>query len=149
MESQINEYATKIVKLSKGNLCDRCLGRSFSKIVDGNDNKHRGEIVRKLLNEDCNSSKTDSCYICNNIFDIMQNSIIEKIISKIDEENIEFSTFLVGSRVSSEILEREEEIHESMGLDVENIKKEINREIGKELYFKLEKEVDFDYPDIV
>ena len=150
MESQINEYASKIMELSRGNLCDRCLGRSFSKIVEGPDNKHRGETVREILNKNNDTAlKPNSCYICNNIFDIVQNGIIEKIISKIDEEDIEFSTFLVGSRVSSEILKREEEIHESVGLDVENIKKEINREIGKELYFRLKKEVDFDYPDIV
>lgn len=150
MESQITEYATKIIELSRGNLCDRCLGRSFSKIVEGPDNKHRGETVREILSKDSNiASITNSCYICNNIFDIVQNDIIEKIICKIEEENVEFSTFLVGSRISPDILKREEEIHEDMGLDVENIKKEINREIGKDLYFRLKKEVDFDYPDIV
>ena len=33
-------------------------------------------------------------------------------------------------------------------LDVENIKKEINREIGKELSLRLSKEVEFDNPEL-
>jgi tRNA pseudouridine synthase 10 len=118
-------------------------------MVEGQNNKHRGEIVREILNKEDNALGTDSCYICGNIFDTVQNNTVEKIISKLNEEKIEFSTFLVGSRISPEILKKEEEIHEKMELDVENIKKEINREIGKELFFKLEKEVDFDSPNVV
>lgn len=149
MDSQITKNAVKIMEMSGWNLCDHCLGRSFSKTVQGQGNKQRGEIIREILNKEDYALGTDSCYICDNIFDIMQNETVEKIINKINEENIEFSTFLVGSRISPEILKREEEIHEKMELDVENIKKEINREIGKDLFFKLKKEVDFDSPDIV
>lgn len=150
MNSQITEYATKIMEISGWNLCDHCLGRSFYKIVEGRDNKDRGEIIRKILGRESYSSlKTDSCYICSNIFDTVQNTVIDKIIDKINEENIEFSTFLVGSRVLPDILSREEKIHENIESDVESIKKELNREIGKELCFRLKKEVDFENPNIV
>ena len=149
MESQITEYALKSMGISQGNLCDHCLGRKFSKIVEGPDNKHRGEYVRQILNETNNVLTTDSCYICDNIFDNVENGLIDKIISKINEESIEFSTFLVGCRVSPEILDKEEKIRESLELDVENIKKEINREIGKKLYSVLGKEVEFENPNIV
>jgi tRNA pseudouridine synthase 10 len=150
MDSQITEKAIKIMEMSGWNLCDHCLGRSFSKIVEGTGNQNRGQIVRELLNKDNNiAQKNDSCHICGDIFDTVKNNVVDNIISKINEENIEFSTFLVGSRISPEILSREEKIHKNVELDVENIKKEIHREIGKELYFKLKKEVDFDSPNIV
>ena len=149
MDSQIVEKASKIMEISEWRLCDHCLGRSFSKTVEGTGNKKRGEIVRELLENNENVPKSDSCYICNNIFDNIENEIIDNIISKINKENIEFSTFLVGSRLSSGILEKEDEIHQKMGLDVENIKKEINREIGKSILNKTGKMVDFDNPNIV
>ncbi len=150
MESQITEKALKIMEITDWNLCSRCLGRKFSKIVEGPDNKYRGEYVRQTLNEaKANNITADSCYICGNIFDRVENGLIEKIISKIEVENIEFSTFLAGCRVLPEILNREEEIQKSLELDVENIKKEINREIGKKLHFTLGKEVEFENPDIV
>lgn len=150
MESQINEYALKIMEIAEWNLCDHCLGRSFSKIIEGDDNKHRGEYIRQILNKESNKAlNKDSCYICNDLFNEIENGMTKKIIEKIDTENIEFSTFLVGCRVSPEILNREEEIHKTLHLDVENIKKEINRELGKKLESILNKEVDFDYPDIV
>ena len=148
MESQITEYALKIMEMAEGNLCDHCLGRKFSKILEGPDNKYRGEYVRQILNE-TNDDTSDPCYICGNLFEDVENRTIDKIINKINHENIEFSTFLVGCRVSPEILSKEEEIHKNLELDVENIKKEINREIGKKLYSTLNKEVEFDNPNIV
>ncbi|MEL7670813.1 tRNA pseudouridine(54/55) synthase Pus10 [Methanobacterium sp.] len=148
MESQITEKALKIMEITEGNLCDHCLGRTFSQTVEGPDNKYRGEYVRQILNEN-NSSTSDPCYICGNLFDDVENGLIDKIIDKINHENIEFSTFLVGCRVSPEILSKEGEIQKNLELDVENIKKEINREIGKKLYSTLEKNVEFDYPNIV
>jgi tRNA pseudouridine synthase 10 len=150
MESQITEKAIKIMEMAQGNLCNHCLGRKFSKIVEGPDNKYRGEYVRQILSKTNNHVITaDSCYICGDIFDNVENGLIERIISKINEENIEFSTFLVGCRVLPEILEKEEKIRESLELDVENIKKEINRETGKKLYSIWGKEVEFENPNIV
>jgi TIGR01213 family protein len=150
MESQITEYALKIMRMTDGNLCNHCLGRNFSKIVEGPDNKYRGEYVRDILNKtDETVLNTDSCYICGNIFDDVENKVIDKIINKINQENIEFSTFLIGCRVSPEILSKEEEIHKNLELDVENIKKEINRETGKKLCSILDKEVEFESPNVV
>jgi len=150
MESQITERALKLMEITGWKLCNHCLGRKFSKIVEGEDNMHRGEYISQILSDgDYGILNTDSCYICGNIFDEVENGAIEKIIGKIKEEEIEFDTFLVGCRVLPEILIKEEKIQKSLELDVENIKKEINREIGKKLSVKLEKEVDFEYPDIV
>ncbi len=148
MESQITEKALKLMEVTDWNLCNHCLGRNFSKLVEGEDNKYRGKYIAQILSEEnYGSLNGKSCYICGNIFDYVEDGVIEKITSNINP--VEFETFLVGSRVSPEILDREEKIHKSLELDVENIKKEINREIGKKLSIQLQKEVDFGYPDIV
>lgn len=150
MESKNFKKAIQIMEISKWSLCDHCLGRNFSKIVEGPDNRYRGEYVRKILDKDYNNKlNSDSCYICSNLFDIVENNIVDRIMDKINHGKIEFETFLVGCRVLPEILKKEENIHESLKLDVENIKKELNREIGKRLESNFNKEVDFDSPNIV
>ncbi|MBZ2164968.1 tRNA pseudouridine(54/55) synthase Pus10 [Methanobacterium spitsbergense] len=149
MELQIEDKLVKVIKFTEGNICDRCLGRNFSKSVAGSGNLERGEYLRnKLEASNQNIPKTGSCYICNDLFeslDKMTNNVVEVLKDK----QIHFSNFLVGSRVDSEILKREEQIHKTFDIDVENIKKEINREIGKELSLRLSKEVEFDNPNVV
>ncbi len=149
MEHQIKDAALEITKLTSGNICNRCLGRSFSTTIEGPGNLVRGEHLRKIL-EDSNENipKSSACYICNDLFNDLDN-MIEKIIELIKAEDIHFNNFLVGCRIDSEIIEREEYIHNKFSLDVENIKKEINREIGKELSVRLSKEVEFDNPNLV
>jgi tRNA pseudouridine synthase 10 len=149
MEYQIKDTALEITKLTSGNICNRCLGRSFSTTIEGPGNLVRGEHLRKIL-EDSNENipKSSECYICKDLF-VDLDKMIEKIIELIKTEDIQFSNFLVGCRVDSEIIEREEYIHNKFSLDVENIKKEINREIGKELSIRLSKEVEFDNPNLV
>jgi len=150
MDSQIKNKALKIIKITGGEICDNCLGRNFSKLLEGVDNKHRGHQIKKILvKEGYNTPKSDSCYLCQGLCKKMDKKFIEEIIQKIKSSGIEFSTFLVGSRVSKEIIEKEENMHEKLGLDVENIKKELNREIGKRISLELKKEVDFDNPDII
>lgn len=148
MEYQIKEKAVKVMEKADWNLCNHCLGRIFSKTVEGEDNKNRGEKVRDVLNKDHNASDNYSCYICENIFKTIPDKI-EQIIKKLDNENIEFSTFLLGCRVPSEILKKEGKMYESMELDVESIKKEINRGIGKDMELRLQKEANFEFPNIV
>jgi tRNA pseudouridine synthase 10 len=149
MELQIKDTTLEIIKLTEGNICNRCLGRSFSKTIEGPGNLIRGEYLRKIIeNANENIPKSSTCYICNDLFDDLDN-MIDRIIEIIKTEDIHFSNFLVGCRVDSEIIEREENIHNKLDLDVENIKKEINREIGKELSLRLSKEVEFDNPNLV
>jgi tRNA pseudouridine synthase 10 len=149
MEIQVKDITLEIMKLTKGNICKRCLGRSFSKTIAGPGNLIRGEYLRKTL-EDTNENipKSSECYICNDLFDDLD-TMIDKLIDVIKTEDIHFSNFLVGCRVDPEIIEREEYIHNKFDLDVENIKKELNREIGKELSVRLSKEVEFDNPNLV
>ncbi len=149
MELQTKDTTLKIIDITDGNICNRCLGRSFSKTIEGPGNLVRGKKLRKLLElSDQNNPKNSTCYICQDLFDDLDN-MIEKIIDVLQTKEIQFSNFLVGCRVDPEILEREEYIHDKFDLDVENIKKEINREIGKELSLRLSKEVEFDNPNLV
>lgn len=171
MESEIIEImnnAFKIIEMCDGHICSRCLGRNFSKTVQGDGNLERGEYVRHLLSENApevssevssevskdlvSAGSPNPCYVCNGLLDEIdatENSTTDKIIKRIDESKIEFSNFLVGCRVDPEILNREKEIHDALDLDVENIKKEINREIGKDLSIRLDREVEFDNPHLV
>jgi len=60
-----------------------------------------------------------------------------------------FKTFRVGSHVSKEIIRREEEMWEIVGVkNTETIKKHINREVGKILRRRTGKEYDAENPDV-
>ena len=149
MELQIKDKTLKIIEITEGNICNRCLGRCFSKIIEGPGNLIRGEYLRNLIEESGeNIPKRSECYICKDLFDDLDNSI-QRVIDILEKEEIQFSNFLVGCRVDSEILVKEDYLHDKFNLDVENIKKEINREIGKELSLRLSKDVEFDNPNLV
>jgi len=145
----IKEQAQKIIKISHGNICNRCLGRNFYPQVSGNDNQERGAYLKDVLSEDEEMpEKSEACYVCGDIFLDLEN-ILEKIINTIHNSQVEFTTFLVGCRLPDEILEKEKDIQEKTGFNGDIIKKEINRELGKELELRLEREVDFDNPNLV
>ncbi|MFX1250413.1 MAG: tRNA pseudouridine(54/55) synthase Pus10 [Promethearchaeota archaeon] len=92
-----------------------------------------------------------TCILCEDIF---SNENLERICEQsLDKvKNIEFSTFLVGSVIPARIIDKEDEIRSKFGLEFgENIKSELNREIGKKLLplFNEEKLVNLKNPDIV
>lgn len=140
------ELAKRILEETDGEICKHCLGRKLSKAFDGNDNVDRAEKISKELGIDLEGKK---CSICGNIFDKIDDDLFEKIYDKIDFLSIEFDTFHVGSRIDKEIQRRDDELSEKLDLDVEQIKKEINRVIGRVLEKSLGKEVEFQSEDIV
>lgn len=150
LDPQIRMKALKILDLTSGNICSRCLGRNFSGDIEASDNLVRGEYIWKnLYDESCDCVTDVKCFICDNLFQEIDNNLTQYISNELNGSNIEFETFLVGSRVDKDIIQREQEIQEEIDVDVENIKKEINREIGKALSVKLGKEVDFKTPHLV
>ena len=130
----------EILEKSQGKLCRHCLGRMLSKTVEGEDNVSRAESLNLDLD-------FDECLICDNIFDKIDDELFEKIYDKLDFLEVEFDSFVVGSRIPKEVQKRDEEFIKD--LDVEPLKKEINRIIGKKLENTLQKEVNFDKPDII
>ena len=149
METLIHDKLIKTMEITNGNICNHCLGRIFSRDIEGPGNLIRGERLKHSLEEMGETySKEDKCEICNDLFEKMD-ELIQQALEIVEKEDINFSNFLVGCRVDSEVLEREEIIHQKLGANVENIKKEINREFGKEIATLLSKEVEFDSPNIV
>lgn len=146
---EIKDKSAELIKITNGNICSNCLGRFFSKVVEGSDNTERGEYLRDILEESHQNIEQDSdCAICNGILKDL-NKTIEQAVEYLEREEVQFDSFLVGCKVDFEIIKREEEIQTQLDLQAENIKKEINREVGKELSLKLSKDVEFNNPNIV
>jgi len=157
--------------MKRGFICNHCLGRQFAQLTKGTTNEIRGKSIRDLFafvadsGEDAKidpvnlhvyefrnskikvGKKTPICKICNNFFDKTEKLSADacRKISKLDYE-----TFVVGTKISGELLRKEEAVWEEMGTDYcEPIKAEINREVGKLLEKETGKKADFENPDIV
>jgi tRNA pseudouridine synthase 10 len=123
-------------------LCDHCLGRLFAKVGHGMTNQKRGEALRETES----TSIPEKCYLCENLFDEID-KFSELVIKKL--QLFEYETFLMGSKIDAEIVDREERLWGEVGSEVyEPIKAEINREVGKLVEKKTGKEVNFERPDI-
>lgn len=167
------EISKKI--LHEGPICDHCLGRQFAKLSTGLSNRERGQAMKLALvlegDRIYKSEKDDSllkelapcsalarktlrtegedeqCWVCLDQF--------KKLDFWTDEatkalEGLEYSTFLVGTKVSGLLSENEEILWAEAGTAyAEQLKSELNREVGKRIAERVNKEVDFENPDIV
>ena len=140
------ELAKQILDETNGKICKNCLGRKLSKTIEGSNNIERAEIVAEKLNIDLDDV---DCVICDNLFDKLDDNLYKKIDDKINQLGIEFDTFLVGSKISKDIQQRDEELSLKFGLTVETIKKEVNRLIGLGIWEIYDKEAEFESQDIV
>jgi len=135
--------AEKIV--SAYHLCDSCLGRLFRQIEKGPTNKQKGTLIRNNLKQSKKTHAKD-CWLCEGLTGETDHFV--DLISDALKE-YEFDTFLIGSKIDEDIVEREKELWDFISSeDFEPIKMEINREVGKILEEKLGKTVDFEKPDI-
>ena len=143
-DKEILKIAEKALKKYK--LCDHCLGRVFKKIENDLTNEKRGERLREYLKNN-RKTQTIDCWLCSGLVDEIQH--FADLISESLKE-YEFDTFLVGTVVDEDILERERELFDyTKSPYVESIKNELKREIGKLLEEKLGKEVNFEKPTIM
>ncbi|MBS3050819.1 MAG: tRNA pseudouridine(54/55) synthase Pus10 [Candidatus Aenigmarchaeota archaeon] len=148
---QIQEKAHRILQQS---VCDNCLGRQFAQLLSGLTNRERGKLLRTLIAmsmdkehyegdielsnfhgfqfhkfESKDKLEKKRCVICEGMFDNLD-KLAEKI-AKVAKK-YEFSTFLVGTKLSFELISREENLWERVGIDYcEPLKAELNRELGK------------------
>ncbi|MBI3412614.1 MAG: tRNA pseudouridine(54/55) synthase Pus10 [Candidatus Aenigmarchaeota archaeon] len=169
MTTQILEKAKAIMK--NGYVCDHCLGRAFAQLTKGTTNAARGKAIRDVFafsddagekididavnlndyvfrNAKNNAAKQKpTCKICGNLFDKL-NDIMKKAMKKLFR--FEYETFVVGTKVSGDIADREEVLWELIGTEYcEPVKAEINRELGKMIEKNTGKKADFENPDIV
>ncbi|MEM4525690.1 MAG: tRNA pseudouridine(54/55) synthase Pus10 [Methanothermobacter sp.] len=135
----------KLLDITEGSICPNCLGRKFSDIIPGPGNVKRAENLTKTFKL---KKSTDKCKICKGILEDLEKTA-DYVEEKIKKLNLEFSTILVGSRLPENLLSADEEINKILNIEVESIKKEINRELGKILKERFNCRVDFENPDIV
>ena len=154
MNQEILNKAEELINHTNGNICNHCLGRKFSDCVEGNGNEDRGAKIRQALNlepykaNEDNPANDEKCLICNDLFEDL-NTVLDLVNEKIDLLKVEFDTFVVGCKLPKEIVEKDQEISDEFDFNVEIIKKEVNREIGKLLESNLEQNVDFDGEDVL
>ena len=140
------ELAKEILEETDGKICKNCLGRKLSKTIEGTNNIERADKVCNELNIDLNNV---NCAICGNLFDKLNDDLYKKIDDKINQLGVEFDTFLVGSKIDKDIQQRDEELSEKFDLNVETIKKEVNRLIGLGIWERYDKDAEFESQDIV
>jgi tRNA pseudouridine synthase 10 len=169
----ILETAKKIIE--EGPICDHCMGRQFAKLSTGLTNVERGQAIKlsmvmqgdalfkdtgddSLLEELAHSShyarktlkvegKDEKCWVCMGVFDNLD-VWADRAVASIGDQ--EYSTFLVGTKVSGLIGENEEILWSECGVtQAEQFKTEMNREVGKLISARTGKEVEFERPDIV
>jgi tRNA pseudouridine synthase 10 len=125
-------------------LCDRCLGRQFSKRFPGIKNERIGKKIRKKAGM---KPKGIGCEYCNSLF---QNApkLLKKAMAEL--KKIEFKTFLCGTKIPKELLAKEEFLWEKIGVaDCDPLKKDLLREMGSEIEKKMRKRVEFEkQPDV-
>ncbi|UCF13078.1 MAG: tRNA pseudouridine(54/55) synthase Pus10 [Thermoplasmatales archaeon] len=137
---------TTVKTLDRYQICDCCVGRLFRQIETGLTNKQKGRLIRNYIKYDKKTIAKD-CWLCEGLLDEIEHfaDLVSDVIKK-----YEFDTFLIGSKIDEDILDREKKLWDFIKSEnVEPIKMEINREVGKILEKKLGKTVDFENPDIV
>lgn len=139
----------KLFDVIKNGLCNNCVGRQFGMLGHGMTNAERGKILRnyasKVTKE--NLKEPESCKLCNNFFKERIKQLADEILKSF--KDIEFKTFLIGSVLSGEMVRRQNELWERTGIEeVEPIKAEINRELGKIIEKKSDKTFSPKNPDI-
>ncbi len=133
--------------IAEGPICDHCLGRQFAKLATGRSNEQRGQQLKALLEARGTAVVPGTCWVCNGLFDGVDGWAAKAADALRDYE---FSTFLVGTKVSGLLSENEELLWELVGAEyAEPLKAELNREVGKRLERALGKTVEFERPDIV
>ena len=148
----IVEKAEEILK--EYDLCNHCLGRAFGLLGKGN-NYIRGKSIRLVLNMEKGAKGEGSiqepqeCELCGNVFKKTEH-LAWLCYDKVSKLGLEFESFLVGSKLPKEVVEKEREIIEKFELKyAEPINRELNREIGKILELMLQKPVNKSNPDVV
>lgn len=122
-------------------LCDACLGRLVGKAGHGLTNPTRGRLVREA-----HGLPEGPCWLCEGLLDEVP-KFADLVIDR--TEDVEHATFLIGCRVDPEVAAREESLWIDLGAThAENLKSEINREVGKLVEARTGRRADHGRPDV-
>jgi len=132
--------------------CVSCLGRSVGLVGYGLDNRERGlEMVNLIdLSNDSDIEKdmicdSEDCKICDGLIGEIDN-FIEISCESISDYSLD--TFKIGTIVDKERIEIEAKFSSLFGVNLfENIKSQLNREIGIGVFQKLNLSARLDRPD--
>ena len=137
------------IESAKLPLCDHCLGRLYAMLGHGLSNDERGKAIRTIYamesNLNLSSLYPENCELCNNIFSRLDD--YAKHIANMLKD-IEYETFMIGSRFSQETMEREKGLQDEFGNLGEPINREFNRELGKKVMEMTGKEATIKDPDV-
>ncbi|MDR3102739.1 MAG: tRNA pseudouridine(54/55) synthase Pus10 [Methanocalculaceae archaeon] len=119
--------------LEYGGICDHCLGRLFAKRSFGLTNEQRGHALRVVhalaYNIPFASYERDTCWVCNDLLESISGWAQRVAVTLKD---IEYNTFVIGTRTPPMMTESEEMIWSDLSLEhPEPLKSEMNREVGK------------------
>lgn len=161
--------------IHEGPICDHCMGRQFAQLSTGLTNAQRGHSIKLVLSMEAHrihKEKNDNsllqelstcniyarnilknenidqrCWVCLGLFDELE-KWAEMAVQALCR--YEYSTFLVGTQISGLLGENEEILWSECGIThAEQLKTEVNREVGKLIAYKTGKDVEFTQPDIV
>jgi tRNA pseudouridine synthase 10 len=129
-------------------LCDSCLGRQLGKRGHGLMNAERGMLIRQAFEEAPAQVPSKDCWLCEGLMDEFPKfaDMVIKAFGPYD-----YDTYLIGSLVEDALKNREKQLAALLneGKEQEEIKSEINREVGKLVWGLNSKEVAFENPDIL
>jgi len=136
--------------IATGLVCDACLGRLVADRSFGLSNAERGRALRTTvaLEADEPYEPPEECWVCegeSDRIDMWADRAAQAVTG------YEFDTYQVGTRVPPMLEENDRLLREDVGLAAdagEQLKSELNREVGKRFGREVGAEVDFERPDI-
>ncbi len=106
------------------------------------------EVTRQVSEDPTTGSESEArCFLCHGTFKEID-GIVSRVINALQE--YEFSSFLVGVELPSEVIEREDEFKGRFRVShSESMKSHVSRLIGKQIAHSIGKKVNHRRPDIV
>jgi len=141
------EDLSKLEKVISKALCDRCLGRCLGKRGHGLTNAERGILIRQSFEEPPAELAPKDCWLCEGLMDELPKfaNLAAKALGPYD-----YDTYLIGCLVEDAVKAREQELAAIVGPDErEELKSEVNREVGKLLGPLTGRTAAFENPDIL
>jgi len=136
---KIIPIANQIIK--EYDLCDRCLGRLFSKQLNLSSNKLLGKKLKVNFNR-----LTTKCYICKNLLDNLA-PYLKSMLNV--SHKYDFTSIVVGAMIKPSIMDRDDYIRSKYKLrGIDSVKTDITKELGKQFTKKTKKTIDFLNPDL-